>query len=175
MGKCSLYFRPPCALWCPGILLGSNIKYWRSVRNSWRRCCVQSLSRVRLFSAPQMVAHQAPLPMEFSRQEYWRGLPFPPPGDLPNPGIELESLVPPALAGKVFTTVPPRKPNIYLNFIENSLHKWLSVSTSSISANSINCELKRKKKPESSKKQNLNLPWTYKYLHSIYIVFIIIT
>jgi len=63
-----------------------------------------------------MVAHQAPLPMEFSRQEYWRGLPFPPPGDLPDPGIELKSLVPPALAGKVFTTVPPGKPNIYLNF-----------------------------------------------------------
>ena len=38
------------------------------------------------------VAHQAPLPMEFSRQEYWSGLPIPPPGDLPNPGIEPVSL-----------------------------------------------------------------------------------
>ena len=63
-----------------------------------------TLSRVRLFATPWTVARQALLSLGFSRQEYWRGLPFPPPGDLPNPGIELESLVPPALAGKVFTT-----------------------------------------------------------------------
>ena len=49
------------------------------------------------------VAHQAPLSMGFSRQEYWSELPFPPPGDLPNPGIELVSLVSPALAGGFFT------------------------------------------------------------------------
>ena len=42
--------------------------------------------------------------MGFSKQEYWSGLPFPPPGDLSNPGIELESLTPPALAGGFFTT-----------------------------------------------------------------------
>ena len=47
------------------------------------------------------VAHQAPLSMGFSRQEYWSGLPCPPPGDLPNPGIEFGSL---ALAGGFFTT-----------------------------------------------------------------------
>ena len=50
---------------------------------------------------PQTVACQAPLPMGFSRQEYWRGLPFPPPGDLPNPGIEPVS---PVLEGRFFTT-----------------------------------------------------------------------
>ena len=44
-----------------------------------------------------------------SRQESWSGLSFPSPGDLPDPGIELTSLVPPALAGGFFTTVPPRK------------------------------------------------------------------
>ncbi|ELR46456.1 hypothetical protein M91_05097, partial [Bos mutus] len=49
-------------------------------------------------------ASQAPLSMEFSRQEYWSGLPFPPPGDLPNPGIEPMSLVSPALASGFFTT-----------------------------------------------------------------------
>ena len=49
---------------------------------------VKSLSRVRLFAISWTVAYQAPLPMEFSRQEYWSGLPFPFPGDLPNPGIE---------------------------------------------------------------------------------------
>ena len=53
-------------------------------------------SHVWLFSTPWTVTHQAPLAMGFPRQEYWGGLPFPPPGDLPNPGIEPTS---PALAG----------------------------------------------------------------------------
>ena len=48
----------------------------------------KSLSRVQLFVTPWTVAHQAPLAMEFSRQEYWSGQPFPSPGDLTNPGIE---------------------------------------------------------------------------------------
>ena len=50
-------------------------------------------------------AHQAPLSVGFPRQESWSGLPFPPPGDLPHPGTEPVSLVPPALAGRFFTTV----------------------------------------------------------------------
>ena len=50
------------------------------------------------------VALQAPLSMGFSRQEYWSGLPCPPPGDLPHPGIEPESFMSPALAGVFFTT-----------------------------------------------------------------------
>ena len=49
---------------------------------------VKSLSRVQLFATPWTVAHQAPLSMGFSRQEYWSGLPFPSPGDLPDPGIK---------------------------------------------------------------------------------------
>ena len=49
---------------------------------------VKSLSRVRLFVTPWTVAHQAPPSMGFSKQEYWSGLPFPSPGDLPDPGIE---------------------------------------------------------------------------------------
>ena len=52
------------------------------------------------FANPWTVAHQAPLSMGFPRQEYWSGLPWPPPGDLPDPGIELLS---PALAGRLFT------------------------------------------------------------------------
>ena len=56
------------------------------------------------------VAHQAPLSMEFSRQVYWSGLPFPPPGYLSNSGIELMSLASPALAIGFFTTEPPGKP-----------------------------------------------------------------
>ena len=53
------------------------------------------------------IARQAPLSMESSKQEYWSGLPFPPPGDLPDPGIEPVS---PALAGGFFTAEPPGKP-----------------------------------------------------------------
>ena len=66
----------------------------------------QSLSRVLLFVIPWSVACQASLSMEFPRQEYWSGLPFPSPQDLLNPVIEPVSLVPPALAGGLFTTVP---------------------------------------------------------------------
>ena len=53
----------------------------------------QLLSCVRLFATLGTVAHQAPLSMEFSRQEYWSGLPFPPPGDLPDPGISCVSCI----------------------------------------------------------------------------------
>ena len=56
------------------------------------------------------VAHQAPLSMGFSRQEHWGGLPFPPPGDLPQPKIEPDSPVSPALADRFFATVPPGNP-----------------------------------------------------------------
>ena len=52
---------------------------------------VKSLSRVRLFATPSTVAYYAPLSMGFSRQEYWSGLPFPSPEDLPDPGIESRS------------------------------------------------------------------------------------
>ena len=54
-------------------------------------------------SYPWIVFHQAPLSMGFSKQEHWSGLPSPPPGDLPDPEIELRSLTPPALAGRFFT------------------------------------------------------------------------
>ena len=56
------------------------------------------------------VASQDPLSMGFPRQEYWSGLPCPPPGDFPNPGIEHTSPWVPALAGRFFTTEPPGKP-----------------------------------------------------------------
>ena len=53
--------------------------------------CALSLSHVLLFATPQTVALQAPLSVGFPSQEYWSALPFPPPGDLPNPGMEPES------------------------------------------------------------------------------------
>ena len=61
-------------------------------------------SCVQLFVTPRNYNPLAPLSMEFFRQEYWSGLPCPPPGDLPGPGIEPASLMPPALAGGFFTT-----------------------------------------------------------------------
>ena len=69
----------------------------------------ESVSRSVVFNSatPWTVACQAPLSMEFSRQEYWSGLPFPTPGDLPNPEIKPTSLASPALAGRFFTTVLP--------------------------------------------------------------------
>ena len=69
-------------------------------------CSVVSDSFVTLGSA----AHQAPLSMGFPRQEYWSGLPYPPPEDLPNPRIEPESFVSPALADEFFTPATPGEP-----------------------------------------------------------------
>ena len=62
------------------------------------------LSHIWLFATLWTVAHQAPLSMEFSRQEYWSGMPWLLPGDLPDPGIKPTSLTFPALAGRFFTT-----------------------------------------------------------------------
>ena len=70
------------------------------------RVKVKLLSNVRLFATPWTVAHQAPPPMGFSRQEYWSGLPFPSPGDLPDPGIKPRS---PALRAYALTSEPPGK------------------------------------------------------------------
>ena len=69
------------------------------------RACVPScFSRVQLFVILWTRAHQAPLSMGFSRQEYWSGLPWSPPVDLPDPGTEFASLMDPAMAGRFFTT-----------------------------------------------------------------------
>ena len=65
--------------------------------------CVFSHSVMSTYLRPPWnIAHQAPLSMGFSRQEYWSGLPFPPPGDLLDPGIKPTSLVSPELAGRFF-------------------------------------------------------------------------
>ena len=73
-------------------------------------CCAKLLSRVRLFANPQTVARQAPLSMGFSRQEYWSGLPCPPPGDLPDPGMEPASPAGHRQAGSL-PPAPPGKPH----------------------------------------------------------------
>ena len=75
--------------------------------------CAQSFSRVQIFVIPWTVARQAPLSVGFSRQEYWSGVPFPPPRDLPGPGMEPQFLAPSALAGRFFTTGPPGEAFLY--------------------------------------------------------------
>ena len=77
-----------------------------------------------------MAAHQAPLSVGFLRQEYRSGLPFPPPGDLPDPGTEPAS---PALAGGFFTSEPPGKP-IYFSY-SSTIHNNQKVETTQVSVN----------------------------------------
>ena len=84
----------------PGTVLGSGDSVEK--RTYVRACMLSSLSRVQLFATPWTVAHQAPLSTGFPRQEYWSGLPFPPPRDLPDPGIKPMSLGSPAFAGRYF-------------------------------------------------------------------------
>ena len=112
----------PCLNFLPGlwsISIEGGEELWRVTKPSglpisyrlqycpftWLTCvcecvctCAQLLSHVQFFAALWTVAHQAPLSMGLSSQEYWSGLPFPPPGDLPEPGIKPMS---PALAGRV--------------------------------------------------------------------------
>ena len=83
-----------------------NLEFERS-EESCRRSEVKSLSRVRLSATPWTVAYKAPLSREFSRQEYWSGLPFPSPGDLPDPEIKPRS---PALQADTLQSEPPGKP-----------------------------------------------------------------
>ena len=94
------------------------------------------LSRVSCFSlcvTPWIVTCQAPLSVEFSKQEYWSGLPFPPPGDLPGPGIKPMSLVSPALTDRFFTTNTTfpytvfEKKNTLLHLIKYQMHRMISM------------------------------------------------
>ena len=99
------------------IFLGSKITADGDCSHETDRClllgrkavtnlCVKSLSRIRLFATPWTVAYQAPPSMGSSRPEYWSGLPFPSPGDLPDPGIEPGS---PAFQADAVTSGPPGK------------------------------------------------------------------
>ena len=86
----------------------------------WIVCVLSLFSHGRLCATLWTEAHWAPLSMEFSRQEYWSGLPCIPLGDLPNPGIKPASLMSPPLADRVFKVgslplVPPKKPAEWLN------------------------------------------------------------
>ena len=78
-------------------------------------CVLSCFNRAQLFATLWNTALQVPLSMGFFRQEYWSGLPFTPPGDLPNPGIDPMSPAAPALAGRFSTTELPVKPTFSIN------------------------------------------------------------
>ena len=101
------------------------------------RCLiVKSLSRVQLFATPWTVAYQAPPSMGFSRQECWSGLPFPSPGELPDPGIESGS---PALPADTLLSEPPEKlPYLLLN--ERNVLGSLSFEIKPVTLNSLASE-----------------------------------
>ena len=92
--------------WFPGAATGGSLSAMGACA-----CMLSHFSHVRLCATLWTVADQAPLSVGFSRQEYWRGLPCPPPGDLPNPGIKPASLMSPALQASSLPLVPPGKPH----------------------------------------------------------------
>ena len=112
--------------------------------------CKLSCSVVSNSLRPKGLAHQAPLSMELSRQEYWSGLPFPTPGAIPDPEIEPLSPVSPVLAGEFFTTEPPGK-------LPHSLasHDQLMVSTSRTSTTAITSPLSKTNIAEAASHQKL--------------------
>ena len=79
-------------------------------------CMLRHFNCVWLFATLWTVAHQIPLSIGFSRQEYWSALPFPSPGDLPDPGIKAASLMSPALVDRFFTTSTTRVVCIYMSY-----------------------------------------------------------
>ena len=108
--KQSLFHFHFCCKYLLSILYILNILL--SHRN--KREDAQSLSHVQLFVMVWTIVCQAPLSVELSRQEYWNGLSFPPPSDLPDPGIKPASFTSSALAGRFFSTEPPGKPKTEL-------------------------------------------------------------
>ena len=123
-------------------------------------CCVITKSCLTL-ATPLTIAHQVPLPMGFPRQEYWSGLPFPSPGDIPDPEIEPKS---PALACKFFTTEPPGKPinrwilpfaTIQINH-EGIILKWSKSDNDKVCIISTACGFFKQK--QTNKKLSKNKP-----------------
>ena len=110
----------------------STIWHWVFPTLMWV-CMLSHFNRIQLFATLWTVALQAPLSMGLSRQEYWSGLLYPPPGDLPNPGIEPTSLMSLALARGYLPLVPPGKPptlitpSIFSRFMSvNVWYSWFS-------------------------------------------------
>ena len=108
----------------PGILQARTLEWVAiSFSNAWKwKVRVKLLSRVQLLATPWTAAYQAPLSLGFSRREYWSGLPFPSPGDLPDPEIELRT---PALQADSLPSEAPRKPSVTLSILNNTIVKYL--------------------------------------------------
>ena len=103
----------------PGILQARTLEWVAiSFSNAWKwKVRVKLLSRVQLLATPWTAAYQAPLSLGFSRREYWSGLPFPSPGELPNPRIEPRF---PALQADSLPSEPTGKPY-------NGIHEYLKI------------------------------------------------
>ena len=87
---------------------------------------MKSLSSVQLFATPWTIAYQAPPSMGISRQEYWSGLPFPSPGELPDPGIKLAS---PELEADTLPSEPPGKLSRVINSVTNRMERSFVIQT----------------------------------------------
>ena len=91
----------------PSYSVGGNVNWLQPLWRIVCACVLSCFSHVQFFQSPWTVASQAPPSMGFSRQEYWSGLQFPSPGNLPDPGIEPVSVMSPALAGRfLYTNIP---------------------------------------------------------------------
>ena len=119
--RCLLLISSQTPLSQPSLSHPSHEQSWQlfplcvPVSSSLHACILSHLSPVCLFATPWTIAHQASLSMEFSRQEYESGLPFPPPGDLfPNPGVEPTSPVSLALQVDSLPAEPPGKSSLFL-------------------------------------------------------------
>ena len=102
-------------------ILSARIHAFNIFIHTYLLCCAKLLQ-----SCPTLGVHQAPLSLGFSRQEYWSGLPFPPSGDFPDPGISPGSLKSPVLVGRFFTTsVTWAVPKYEVNGSESILFSFL--------------------------------------------------
>ena len=90
--------------------------------------CLCARAYVQLLANPWNAVHQAPLSIELSRQEHWSGFPFPTPGDIPDPGIQPESMASPALVSRFFTNSATWESHIYLKFHLNPVSQAASSS-----------------------------------------------
>ena len=139
----------PRAFWTLYVFADLNFFYLKKVQSA----IMLVLNHIRLFATPWTVAHQAPLSMEFSRQKYWNGWPFPSPRGLPHPGIEPGS---PALQADSLLSEPPGKPSVsnrgniklfflcqrhWVNIFEASKQILNLTSKVSLSFGAVACEL----------------------------------
>ena len=107
----------------PDLLVTEELKQtflWVNKLKLWSAWVLSCFSHVQLFATLWTVAPQGLLSMRFSRREYWRGLLFPPPGDLPDPGIQPTSLISPALTGGFFITSTNWEVHIHM-------HKYIHI------------------------------------------------